>query len=1121
MGYIFTFLKKTGLISFLLSLQILATGQVLDMEFTYPVTDKKFNGSDATSIVQDSLGFLWIGTKSGLFCYNGRKINQYVNQLSDTTSLVDNNINKVFMDASGTLWVATNLGLCIYDKYYDNFIWKASERNFAGLEEIHITDIKQNRKGQIFVAVGNSVYIYKSGRFELFFKIETGLVNVFIFDKDDNMWIGASGDGGLTYYNIDKNETKNFRHENNDNNSLSNSTIRDISLQDNKLWIATYGGGMNMLNLTTLIFKRYPPPDEYAGYVTYTYLDNDNNIWICDLTGIKLYNKESDYFHGYYAIEQNPTSIKSSAVAIFQGKQGNYWSIHSPGGLGKCSVQKGFVKYQKDPTKFWHTSDNNTTAIEFDSYGNWWLGNGFNGIDVFDWGKGEVRSYHSESNDPYSLGKGGIACIYRDRNQTMWIGSNFGGLQYYDEIEDRFYSYMHDPLDTNSIANNDIRSITEDNDGNLWLITHGNGVDKFSKSEKKFYHYSYAKNSLSNDWAFQVLFDSNENIWVATAWGVSKLEKGSETFQNYYHTADTNTINNNVVNCIFEDSDKQIWVGTEEGICRYNYEHDNFTRFNPGLASNNIGAIEEDSNKILWISTREGISSFNPATGKIFNFETCDGLLEGTFLKRAVNRSEENQIFFGGIGGLIAFNPNQLKYNVVKPEVVLTEFQLFYEPIKSYGEESVLKKHVNYTDEIILKHNQTNIGFEFVATNLINPEQNRFKYILEGADKYWITSNTENKVTYSHIPPGKYTFKVIASNNDGVWAETEKSIKIKVLPPWWLSWWFKSLVILFAISVVLIVYYLRTASLIKQKKNLEHLVWERTNDLNEKNKLLKDKTKKLIETNLLLEKRQYIIETQKEDLRLQAEKLKEIAKNLEITNVELSQINATKDKLFSIIAHDLINPFNVILGFTNELIINFRNWTDNEKLTVLGYVLQSSDNTFKLLENLLQWSRSQKGSLEFKPVLVNVSEITNEVLNDVMHFAMKKEVEIIDRCSDTSLQVFADSQMLKIICRNLLMNAVKFSHHGGKTFIEVEDYNASFVRFSIIDQGVGMERDKAESLFDLQSTKSTEGTDGEKGVGLGLLLCKDFVALHKGNIWVESKLGEGSTFFFTIPRSAL
>lgn len=1112
------FFIKTSLITFFLFFQIVAAAQVLDMQFTYPVTDKNFTGSNATTIVQDSLGFIWIGTKSGLFSYNGKKTTRYIYDISDTTSLISNDVNKLFVDKSGNLWVATNYGLCIYNKYYDNFNWKASEGNFAGLENIQISSVNQNSQGQIFVSAGQSIYTFNSERFEPFFKTEFGVINEFIFDKHDNLWIAASDNGGLTFYNLAENKVENFQHNKNDKNSLSNSTIRDIVLQDNKLWIATYGGGMNMLNLDTRIFKRYFPPDEYAGYVTYTYLDNDNNLWICDLTGIKLYDKQNDYFHGYYTIAENPTSIKSSAVAIFQGKQGNYWSIHAPGGLGLCTVQKGFNKYDKNPARFWHTSNNNITAIEFDSRGNWWLGNGFNGIDIFDWEMQKVRTYQYDGKNPFSLGKGGIACIYRDKSQTMWVGSNFGGLQFYNESEDRFYSYLNDPENPNSIANNDIRSITEDNDGNLWLVTHGKGVDKFDKSGKIFQHFTYSKNNLSNDWAFQVLIDSNENIWVVTAWGISKLRKGAETFQNYFQTADSNSINNNVVNCIFEDSKNQLWFGTEEGICRYNPELDNFTRFNPGFANNNINAIEEGPNHVLWISTTEGISSFNPESGFVINFDNSDGLINGSFQRRSVNKSTENQIFFGGVGGFIAFNPTELKYNTVKPQVVFTEFQLDYEPVKKYGNESVLKKHINYTDELILKHNQDLISFEFVATNLINAPRNRFKYMLEGADKDWIYSNTENKVTYSHIPPGKYIFKVIASNNDNIWNETEKSVKIRVLPPWWLTWWFKLAAFILVAFLILSIYYLRTASLQKQRNNLEHQVLERTTVLHEKNILLKKQAEKLIETNLLLENRQKTIEFQKEELKLQAEELKATAENLEITNQELSQINATKDKLFSIIAHDLLNPFNIILGFTDELLLNFEKLDNEQKLKILGYLKDASDNAFKLLENLLQWSRSQKGSIEFSPKPTLVSELASEVINEVFHFALKKDLTIINQCNNESLQVFADDQMLKIILRNLIMNAVKFSYHGSKVIVEATDILKDFILFSVIDQGVGMEKDKLNLLFDLEKNESTAGTDGEKGVGLGLVLCHDFVELHNGKIWVESNPGKGSAFFFTIPK---
>ncbi|NQU88206.1 MAG: hypothetical protein HQ541_20860, partial [Mariniphaga sp.] len=849
---------KKGIILFIFLTFILwlpLSGQVPIMRFTDPLKDKSLSSDITTSITQDSSGFIWVGTIDGLNCFNGDKINQYKYNINDSTSLVNNTINTMFVDRSGRLWVGTMLGVCIYNKNYDNFITIASEKDFAGLGSTQITSINQNKNGDILISAGNSIYSFnKTSRlFELVFKVPAGNINKFIIDENNNLWIGTSDEEGLIYYNVSEDKETAFLYSETDKNTISNNNIRDLDIFENRIWIATYGGGINAIDLKTFEIKRYPPPDQYAGYITSTYVDNKNNLWTCDHTGLKIYDKENDYFFGYYPLEADDQSIKSSIVEIYQDRQGNYWTIHASGGIGLRTTPKGFLKYDKNPNNYWHTSSNNTTAIEFDAKGNWWIGNGFNGIDIFDWNYGYIRTYNDDPSNPFSLGQGGILDIFKDKNGTMWIGTNIGGLQYYNENEDRFYSYLNDPENLNSIASNDIRSIVQDKEGNLWVVAHGKGIDQFNIDEGIFHHYTNAKNKLANDWAFQALFDSEENLWVATAWGLSKLHEGSDTFESFYNLpSDTNSISHNQVNFLFEDSKKQLWIGTSGGLNKYIPETNNFIRYNPGFTSNNISAIQE-SEGFIWISTPKGISRFNSETEEVYNFDEKDGLLEGGYHARSVARNGENNIFFGGIEGLTVFNPGEIIFNTKIPDVFITGLQVYYEPVNTYGKGSVLNKQITYTDKLTLKHNQNVLSFEFISNNLVNFEKNMYKYKLEGLDKDWIDIGNENKATYSHLQPGKYTFKVIASNNDNVWNETGASLQIRILNPWYLKWWFKIIIGIITISTIFLMYHLRTASLQKRNKWLALKVDERTQKLFTKNELLKKRTNELNSTNKMLE----------------------------------------------------------------------------------------------------------------------------------------------------------------------------------------------------------------------------------------------------------------------------
>jgi signal transduction histidine kinase len=298
---------------------------------------------------------------------------------------------------------------------------------------------------------------------------------------------------------------------------------------------------------------------------------------------------------------------------------------------------------------------------------------------------------------------------------------------------------------------------------------------------------------------------------------------------------------------------------------------------------------------------------------------------------------------------------------------------------------------------------------------------------------------------------------------------------------------------------------MRTASLRKQKEILAEKVNERTRDLKEK--------------NLLLEKANATLQEDKEIIKSQTEELKATAENLEKTNKELASINDTKDKLFSIIGHDLRNPFNVILGYTDLLLSNYDEWETGQIREIIEQIDKSSKSAFHLLDNLLHWSRSQQGTLEYAPSPTGVSEAIETVTLEVTPFSEKKGIAIIPLLEDKKAKVNADVNMLTLILRNLLMNAVKFSNRGGEIFIRAESSNHRYIRFSIQDQGIGMDEKTCENLFKLNKKPGATGTEGEKGTGLGLILCKEFVTRHGGTLWVTSKKKEGTTFFFTIPQA--
>ncbi len=353
--------------------------------------------------------------------------------------------------------------------------------------------------------------------------------------------------------------------------------------------------------------------------------------------------------------------------------------------------------------------------------------------------------------------------------------------------------------------------------------------------------------------------------------------------------------------------------------------------------------------------------------------------------------------------------------------------------------------------------------------------------MMQGFENEWNYTNSSRRyVTYTNLDPGKYTFKVKASNNDGVWNERGVSLEIIILPPWWKTWWFKSFLVVTLLVIVFLGYYLRLRFYREKQKELSRLVDQRTNELTSANHKLLD--------------RQVLIEKQSE---------------------ELVKLNSTKDRIFSIIAHDLRNPFNVVSGFSELLLEDYKNLAPGSIEMYLGQIYNSSKNGNLLLENLLQWSRNQTGRITFEPILLNLFGVAKESSDFLTGDALKKNINIQIQINQ-ELFIEADENMLKTIFRNLLSNAIKFTPNNGNITVLAKSSTEN-IEISVCDSGVGIPPEKLPLLFKIGTNTSTKGTSNESGTGLGLILTKEFIDRHKGEIWVESSVGVGTQFKFTLP----
>jgi signal transduction histidine kinase len=415
----------------------------------------------------------------------------------------------------------------------------------------------------------------------------------------------------------------------------------------------------------------------------------------------------------------------------------------------------------------------------------------------------------------------------------------------------------------------------------------------------------------------------------------------------------------------------------------------------------------------------------------------------------------------GGIKGFNIVFPDRISENKIVPNVLITDLKIFNKSVKP-GQGSALSKSITELKSLRLSHAHSVITLSFAAMDFSAPENNQYAYMLENFDSDWIYSGNRAEVTYTNLDPGSYIFHVKGSNNDGLWNDTGTSIKIIVVPPWWLTWWSKLTFGLLLAILLTTIYLFRVKDLKKQKTLLE--------------------------------------------------------KTVAIKTAELKDLNASKDKFFSIIAHDLKNPFTTIIGFSDMLNEEIDKDQPSKIREFARLINVSAVQTLKLLENLLEWAKSQNGKIPFNPEQLKVNELIEEEFLVLKEMANEKNIEL-KYLNKSQIIVLADRNMIKTVLRNLISNAIKFTHRNGQVEVKAS-VNSDMVGISVIDNGIGMSEVTKAELFKIDASVSTPGTENEKGTGLGLFLCKEFVEKHGGKIWAESQQGKGSIFIFMLPSYA-
>jgi ligand-binding sensor domain-containing protein/signal transduction histidine kinase/DNA-binding NarL/FixJ family response regulator len=1057
-------------------------GQQPKIKFKRISIEHGLSNSTIENINQDKRGFMWFGTRDGLNRFDGYQMTVYRYHSKDSTTISDNYIRYIHNDREGNLWVGTINGLNRFVPDKNNFIrYKNNPAHSKSLSNNHITSIYEDRSGNLWIGTfGGGLNIYK--KIEKTFShfrhdpinsngLSDDRVNCIYEDKAGNLWIGT--EKGLNLFNR---KTQNFRHQNlGDESPGATYVIKEI--QEDKagnLWIATAANGLYLFNPVSKDFKRFrhieKDPNSLAGNLIRSLLyDKKGNLWVGSINGgLDLYNSSSNSFFHFQNQPNDPFSLSQrTSSALFEDNQGNLWVGTHRGGVNLyASNTEKFRLYQQEQNVN-SLSYNDVKAFCEDSQGNIWIGTDGGGLNLFDVNK---NSFHDYKYDPFnkkSIGSNEVLHVLEDSEGNLWVGTWGGGLNLLNRSSGNFTRYLNNPSNKNSISSNYIQKIFEDSKKNLWIATYYGGLNLFDRKTKQFKRIvadEEQRTSLFGNNVISINEDKTGNIWIGTDdGGLNCLNAATKSFTHYFNNEEKLPD----LRILFVDSKGRVWVG-QAGLYLFDPAKNSFSLYTDkgGLSTEFIKGITEDKNGNFWIATSNGLTQFNPKTYEYKKYNTADGLQGLEFEANAYLKTRTGQMFFGGINGFNSFYPENINVNKFVPPVYITDFQLFNQKVNPGEKDSPLKNDISVTNIIKLSYTQSTFSFGFAALNFTASQNNQYAYRLENLDKNWNYVGNERKASYTNLAPGKYVFRVKASNNDGIWNEEGRSVVVIITPPFWATWWFKTFVLMLLTAGIILFYQFRRKLEIRK--------------MEEKKREEMHQVQLQFFTNISHEFRT---------------PLSLILGPLE--KLQREDTRFTFSHYYKIIARNA----HRLMGLINEL-MDFRKVEAGVlKLNVMPGNLEVFLN--EIYEEFSDLAQQQN---------IKFSVTVPQALTEVWFDRQVLEKIIINLVSN-SFKYTADGGTITV---NTFQSLNDFRPSFANELILKNEYQGKkYIYVKVADNGIGISKESIAHLFE----RYYKISESHLGSGIGLAFVKSLTFLHKGSIFVYSERNKGTEIIIAIPVS--
>jgi ligand-binding sensor domain-containing protein/signal transduction histidine kinase/DNA-binding response OmpR family regulator len=1059
-------------------------GQYEDYRFSHLTVNDGLSQSNVVCILQDSRGFMWFGTFNGLNRYDGYKFEVFQHQSGDPHSISHNFISSLYEDHTHTLWVGTPDGLNYYDRESNRFIsFKHDPENPESLSDNSIEVIFEDSQNRLWIGTGLgglNRYDRELGIFTRYeydaedeSSVSSNFVREIFEDSKGNVWIGH-GNGAI---DILKRGDSTFTSLSRQGLTLTEYRITGIvESEDRSIFIATQGDGLFQLEyndeeviITNRFLKNAAQHNTISSNILLDLsIGEIGKLWIAtEDDGLNILNMETGEFQFLRADPFVPSSLNYNSVwTIYKDRLGLIWLGTYAGGvnlyLGSGNYFRHFKHYPGHENSL---SNNMVNAFREEDDSKIWIATDGGGLNLLDWRQNEFKHYNTSNSN---IGSNVIVSLFEDSRDRLWVGTWGDGLYHFDRERNQFIRYSKEQ---HGLGSNNILHIQEDNKGGLWLATFWGGLTYFNPQTNDVKVYTVQNGGLSNDDVRVICFDVTGRLWVASDVGIDLLYPETEAFKTYqYDENDRSSISKGFVHSILETADSTIWVGTAGGLNKYDPDTDSFIHYTKidGLPDNTVKSMLEAGNGNIWIGTNKGISKFDPEKETFKNFDISDGLQGNEFNNMSCYRTRDGYMLFGGTNGFNMFKLEDLDVNEFIPPVVITDFRIFNKPVPVGEKDSPLSKHISEAQNINLSYKHSVFSFEFVALNYILPEKNQYAYMMEGFDADWNYVNGVRTATYTNLDPGNYTFRVKASNNDGIWNEEGASIYIRINPPFWKTWWAYLFQFLLLCGIILfVVSYFVGRQKLRTALKIEHLELENMYELDRK-----------------------------------------------------------KMQFFNNISHEINSPVTLILDPLEKLINNGK--VEKRVKSSLALIHRNASRLKRMIDQLKDFHSIETGSLKLQLSKGDIIQFVRTIADSFNEYAEVRQIEYEFSSDHKSCNAWFDSDKLDKILYNLLSNAFKFTPENGEVKLSVsilpsyklntEVYKAGkYIEIIVKDNGIGIAKEKRDNIF--RRFNHLDEYNGRQfdGSGIGLAFAHELIVLYKGHIDFVSEEGKGAEFVVHIP----